>query len=81
MKLKEIIVNCNLIEIQGNKDLDITTIAFDSRKVEPNALFFAIKGTQNDGHVFIDTAIEKGAIAIVCEELPKILQEDEISYP
>ena len=76
MKLKEIIVNCNLIEIQGNKDLDITTIAFDSRKVEPNALFFAIKGTQNDGHVFIDTAIEKGAIAIVCEELPKILQED-----
>ena len=71
MKLKEIIVNCNLIEIQGNKDLDIAMVAFDSRKVEPGTLFFAVKGTQSDGHDYIDNAVSKGAIAIVCERLPK----------
>ena len=76
MKLKEILVNCNLIEILGEKDLDIALVAFDSRKVEPGGLFFAVRGTQTDGHAFIDTAIEKGAVAIVCEQLPKTLQED-----
>ena len=54
MKLKDILVNCNLLEIIGDKDLDILDIAFDSRKVKPNTLFFAVKGTQVDGHDYID---------------------------
>jgi UDP-N-acetylmuramoyl-L-alanyl-D-glutamate--2,6-diaminopimelate ligase len=75
MKLKEILVNCNLLEIIGEKDLDITMVSFDSRKVEPGTLFFAVRGTQVDGHAYIDAATEKGATAIVCERLPENLKE------
>ncbi len=71
MKLKDILVNCNLLEIIGDKDLDILDIAFDSRKVKPNTLFFAVKGTQVDGHDYIDKAIEQGATAIVGEKMPR----------
>ena len=70
MKLKEILVNCNLLEIVGDKDLDIQGITFDSRKVAQGMLFFAVRGTQVDGHDYIEKAIEKGAAAIVCEKLP-----------
>ena len=75
MKIKEIIVNCNLLELIGDKDIDITKVSFDSREVEPGTMFFAVKGTQTDGHAYIETALEKGAIAIVCEKLPKTLKE------
>lgn len=75
MKVKEILVNCNLLEIVGNKDLDISSISFDSRTVENGTLFFAVKGTQVDGHNYIEKAIEKGAVAIVCEQMPAILNE------
>ncbi len=71
MKLKEILVNCNLLEIEGNKDIDILDLTFDSRKVGENSLFFAIKGTQVDGHDYIDKAVAQGAKAIVCEKMPK----------
>ena len=71
MKLKDILVNCNLLEIVGDKDLDILDITFDSRKVKPGTLFFAVKGTQVDGHDYIDKAVEKGASAIVCEKMPR----------
>ncbi len=52
-------------------DSEVSAIVFDSRKVEPNTLFVATKGTQVDGHEFISMAIEKGAIAILCEILPE----------
>lgn len=71
MKIKDILTNCNLLEIVGEKDVDVTGIAFDSRKVAPGTLFFAVKGTQVDGHDYIDGAIEKGASVIVCEKLPR----------
>ena len=45
MKLKDIIANCNLLEITGEKDLDILDITFDSRQVHEGSLFFAVKGT------------------------------------
>ena len=71
MKLKEILVNCNLLEIVGEKDLDILNISFDSRKATSGTLFFAVKGTQADGHDYIDKAIEQGTTAIVCEKMPR----------
>ena len=75
MKIKEIIVNCNLLELIGDKDIDINKVSFDSRTVEPGTMFFAVKGTQTDGHAYIDTALDKGASAIVCEKMPKTLRE------
>ena len=79
MKLKEILVNCNLLEIVGDKDLDIQGITFDSRKVAQGMLFFAVRGTQVDGHDYIEKAIEKGASAIVCEKLPS-KKEENVTY-
>ena len=79
MKLKDILTNCNLLEILGDKDVDVTDIAFDSRKVAPGTLFFAVKGTQVDGHDYIDGAIEKGASVIVCEKLPR-KKADNVTY-
>ena len=79
MKLKEILVNCNLLELVGNKDLDIERISFDSREVVPGTLFFAIRGTQSDGHRYIDKAVEQGATAILCEQLPDTLNPG-VSY-
>ena len=53
MKIKDIIVNCNLSELIGDKDIDINKVSFDSRTVEPGTMFFAVKGTQTDGHDYI----------------------------
>ena len=75
MKLKEILVNCNLLEIEGNKDLDLVGLCFDSRKATEGSLFFAVAGTQVDGHDYIDRAVAQGARAVVCEKMPKTKAE------
>ena len=79
MKIKDILANCNLMEIVGEKDVDVVDITFDSRKVSQGTLFFAVKGTQVDGHDYIDNAIEKGASVIVCEKLPR-KKADNVTY-
>lgn len=68
--LQDILYRSRTKEIIGSLDKEITTVAFDSRKVVKGSLFVAIKGTQVDGHNFIQKAIDKGASAIVCDELP-----------
>ena len=79
MKLKDILTNCNLLDIVGNKDRDIIDITFDSRKATEGFMFFAVKGTQVDGHDYIDKAVENGVAAIVCEQLPKD-KTDNVTY-
>jgi UDP-N-acetylmuramoyl-L-alanyl-D-glutamate--2,6-diaminopimelate ligase len=69
--LKDILYKVSLVATAGDMEIDINKIEFDSRKVEPGDLFVAIKGTLSDGHEFIHNAIEKGAIAVVCEKLPE----------
>ena len=70
MKLEEIIKGIVTEEIKGDLEKEISGIHIDSRLIEPGHLFVALKGTQTDGHAYIDKAIEKGAVAIVCETLP-----------
>lgn len=72
--LKDILYKAGLVEVIGSTDIEVASIAFDSRKVENNSLFVAVKGTQSDGHKFISQAISLGATAIVCEEMPDSLQ-------
>ena len=79
MKIKEILANCNLMEIEGDKDIDILDLAFDSRKVKDGSLFFAVKGTQVDGHDYIEKAVAQGAKAVVCERMPKA-KVDGVTY-
>ena len=79
MKLKDILKNCNLLDLKGEKDLDLAGITFDSRKATEGMMFFAVRGTQVDGHDYIGKAVENGATAIVCETLPENLA-DNVTY-
>ena len=75
-KPADILKNMEITEIMGNKNIVPEDIVFDSRKVAKNTAFFAIKGTQVDGHQYIDAAIEKGASVIVCEQPPPQITPD-----
>lgn len=66
--LKDILNNVTIIKTDGNIDMPINRIDFDSRKIKTNDLFIAQKGVSFDGHQFIDKAIENGATVIVYEE-------------
>lgn len=70
MQLKDIIYKTGIVEVVGPTNTGIASICFDSRKAEEGCLFVAVKGTQSDGHQYISQVIERGAIAIVCEQLP-----------
>ena len=71
MNLNNILDKINPIETHINNDMKFSKPEFDSRKIEKNDLFFAIRGTVADGHNFIEKAINSGAKIIICEELPK----------
>ena len=75
MKLNKLLKNITPIKIIGNDDVEITGVNIDSRRIKTGHLFVAMKGTQVDGHLFIGKAIELGAISVLCEELPEVLQE------
>src|SRR5574344_2526580 len=70
MKLKELLKNIKPISIEGDIDVEIAGVNIDSRRIKDGHLFIAIKGTQVDGHSYINKAIELGAIAILCEDVP-----------
>ncbi len=74
--LKDILYKVRIEKVIGATNIAVESIAFDSRKVERLGLFVAIKGTNTDGHKYISDAVEKGAAAIVCEQLPEILHEN-----
>ncbi|MGB0769363.1 MAG: UDP-N-acetylmuramoyl-L-alanyl-D-glutamate--2,6-diaminopimelate ligase [Flavobacteriaceae bacterium] len=69
--LKDILYNVALQSVQGTTDVRINSIQYDSRKVDKNDVFIAIKGMHSDGHLFIEKAIENGASVIVAEFLPE----------
>ena len=68
--LKDILYGTGLTAVNGSTDIKVNSICFDSREVDLDDVFVAIKGTVTDGHNYIDKAISAGAKAIVCEELP-----------
>jgi UDP-N-acetylmuramoyl-L-alanyl-D-glutamate--2,6-diaminopimelate ligase len=73
--LRDILYKTSLVEVQGSTNVAITSLNFDSRKMEKDALFVAVRGTQSDGHAFIEKSIAAGAVAVVCEEFPAELNE------
>lgn len=70
MILTDILQNVILQKVVGNTEIQVNDIQFDSRKVAAGNVFVATRGTASDGHQFIPMAIEKGAVAVVCEEMP-----------
>lgn len=73
--LRDILYKTRIEEVVGSTNVAIESICFDSRKVERFSFFVAIRGEVSDGHLFIQKAIQTGAIAILCEEIPE--QKDE----
>ncbi|MGZ3837071.1 MAG: UDP-N-acetylmuramoyl-L-alanyl-D-glutamate--2,6-diaminopimelate ligase [Flavisolibacter sp.] len=78
-KLSDILYKVQISALSGKTDLDISEVQIDSRKVGKGCLFIALKGVTSDGHQFIDKAIGQGAVAILCEDMPSVRQED-ITY-
>jgi len=68
--LKDILYKVAIESVTGSTDIAIHKIDFDSRKIEENDVFIAIRGTLSDGHDYIEKAIQLGATAIICDTLP-----------
>ena len=79
-KLKEILFKVNIDSVYGDTDIDITKITFDSRNVEDNTLFIAIKGHNINGHDYIEESIKNGASVIICEKLPENFKKNKLVY-
>ena len=79
MNLNELISSTKIQSLKGDSNVKINNIHFDSRKLSKGDLFVACRGTISDGHDFIEASVKKGAVAIVCEELPSVTYS-EITY-
>ncbi|MBI1307270.1 MAG: UDP-N-acetylmuramoyl-L-alanyl-D-glutamate--2,6-diaminopimelate ligase [Bacteroidetes bacterium] len=72
--LKSILENAFPYTVQGDENIGITGITIDSRQVKPGFLFIAIRGTVTDGHQYIKTAVDLGAVAVCCEDASGITE-------
>ena len=69
-RLSEILRQTPVREVLGDGERPVGGLTYDSRAVKPGDCFFAVRGTQADGHAFIPAAVAAGAAAVVCEQLP-----------
>ena len=77
--LSEILTSTEVLSFTASDQVQITGLTYDSRRVSKGDCFFAVRGTQSDGHNYIGKAIEAGAAVIVCEQLPEQLNP-AVSY-
>ena len=73
MKVQDLLNKVDVLFIEGNVNISVTSLAFDSREIKRGSMFFAISGTLEDGHKYIDNAIKNGASCIVYEKKPEKL--------
>ena len=71
MKLSDLLKAIQPVQTTGETGIEITGVNIDSRLIGPGHLFIAVRGTQTDGHAYIPSAIAKGAVAVLCEEMPQ----------
>ena len=79
MKLNDLLKNLSEFQMEGSDTGEISGIHSDSRKIEKGFIFVAVKGTQSDGHDYIESAVNNGASTIVCEIIPENLVQN-ITY-
>ena len=77
--LKDILYGVSLSAVSGDTNVMVNLVHFDSRKISMDDVFVAVRGTITDGHKFIQKAVDAGARAIVCEELPDLMV-DGVTY-
>lgn len=73
--LKDLLYKAGAVEILGTTNLAVMSVTADSREVQKNGLFVAVKGTRSDGHQFIASVLEAGCLVVVCEQLPETISE------
>ncbi|HEX8014702.1 MAG TPA: Mur ligase domain-containing protein, partial [Flavobacterium sp.] len=73
--LKDILYKVGIESVIGSTEIAIHKIDFDSRKIEENDVFIAIRGSLSDGHEYIEKAIQLGATAIICDTLPEHIEK------
>ncbi len=76
MQLQDVLYGVAIKNLVGKTNRVISTLTFDSREVQQNAVFFAVKGTLSDGHTFISQTIAAGATVVICEDLPATTNAD-----
>ncbi len=76
MKLNQLTKDCQPVQTVGEEGREVKSVQIDSRRVQPGDLFVALRGTQVDGHEYIEKAIGQGATAVACESLPQHVSED-----
>ncbi len=79
MQLQDLLYGVSIKSMVGKPNQEVSSLAFDSRQIKQNTLFFAIKGTAVDGHQYIDQTIGAGAGVIICENIPEQLSA-EVTY-
>jgi len=79
MKLNELLKYLSAFQLEGSDAIEILGIHSDSRKIEKDFIFVAVKGTQSNGHDYIENAVKSGASVIVCETLPEVIHQN-ITY-
>lgn len=67
-------------EVLGPTNIEIQDVTADSRQAKPGTLFVAVRGTNVDGHKYIDAAVKAGAVAVVCEDIPSYPDEGSATY-
>jgi len=72
--LKDILYKVTLDTVVGGTNILVRNIHFNSRNVAINDVFVAVKGSLTDGHQYIESAIQQGAIAVICQELPNVIK-------
>lgn len=78
MRLTDLIKDLNVLKINGNSDIGINKIEYDSRKVTQNDVFVAVRGYKTDGHKYIEQAVKNGAAAVIAEEHTENIKVCEI---
>ncbi|MEO5907825.1 MAG: Mur ligase family protein, partial [Ginsengibacter sp.] len=73
--LQQILYKVKIHSVVGTTKVEINNLQIDSRKVKSGSCFIAMRGTVSDGHNYIETAISNGAVAIVCEKIPEIINK------
>lgn len=79
VKLKDILHEVNILKISGPLEIEVKGLQFDSREVKPGDMFFAVKGTNTDGHKYMPAAVNNGASAIICEKIP-VKTDEKVTF-
>ena len=80
MKLQKLLAGAEVGKIVGPADVEIESMAYDSRKVTPGAIFFALRGEKLDGAQFIQDALARGAVAVATENPPRERRPENIAF-